>query len=444
MIALQDSLRDQLHRRRHPWRFALLDELLRNQALSREQLQLKQRDDLARIIAFAAADTDYYAQRFAGISGNDGHRPAIAEFPVLRKEDVIANLDAMLARGADRNRAHIAYTGGSTGKPLAYYWDAAKHELMRAGMMRSYMGSGWRPGERIINFWGAGQDIKGGGLARKYAAWVSGETTLAAREFSESELRRWATFVQSWRPVLLQGYASILAALARYVIDQRLPMPNTLRGVYSTAEVLTAEQREIMQRAFGCKVFNQYGSREIPNIACECRHGNMHVFSDMVYLESVALDGEEDRLLVTSLTNRLMPMIRYDIGDSGRLEEGACACGSPFPLMEMGMCRKNDLIRTPGGRSIHPSYFNGLLYGMTAIRQYQFVQTGRDRIVLNLVAGAPLDTATLDSLREKVRREIDAGMTLEVNYVEAIPRTASGKHRFVISEVDSDSPPARL
>ena len=81
--------------------------------------------------------------------------------------------------------------------------------------------------------------VKGGGLGRKYAAWVSGETTLAAREFTERELREWATFVQSWRPVLLQGYASILAALARFVLDQRLAMPNTLRGVYSTAEVLT-------------------------------------------------------------------------------------------------------------------------------------------------------------------------------------------------------------
>ncbi len=70
MFALQDSLRDRLHRRRHPRRFALLDELLRNQALSREALQHKQRDDLAHIIAFAAADTDYYAQRYAGIHRN--------------------------------------------------------------------------------------------------------------------------------------------------------------------------------------------------------------------------------------------------------------------------------------------------------------------------------------------------------------------------------------
>jgi len=426
------GLRDRLHRRRHPARFALLDDLLRHQALSRDEILEKQREDLARIVAFAVANTDYYARRFAGIPGLGERRPASADFPVLGKDDVVANLDAMRARGADRGSAHIGYTGGSTGKPLAFWWDAAKHELMRAGMMRSYMGSGWRPGERIVNFWGAAQDIKGGGLGRKYAAWVSGETTLAAREFTEGDLRAWADFVQSYRPVLLQGYASILAALARHVLDRRLPLPRTLRGVYSTAEVLSEEQREVMERAFGCKVFNQYGSREIPNIACECRHGNMHVFTDMVWIESVALAGEDDRLLVTSLTNRLMPMIRYDIGDSGRLKEGVCACSSPFPLMEMGLCRQNDIIRTAAGRSIHPAYFNGLLHGLKGIRQYQFVQVEPYRIDLNLVAASPLNTETLESLRQKVRRDVDAGMAIEVNYVDAIRRTAAGKHRFVI------------
>ncbi|MDP2795368.1 MAG: hypothetical protein Q8O25_15025 [Sulfurisoma sp.] len=431
------GLRDWLHRRRHPARFALLDDLLRRQACSRDELLEWQHEELARIVAFAAANTDYYARRFAGIPGLGERRPAIAEFSILTKDDVIGNMEAMLTRGADRAGARIGYTGGSTGRPLAFYWDAARHELMRAGMMRSYMGAGWRPGERIVNFWGAAQDIKGGaaGPGRKYAAWVSGETTLAAREFTEGDLREWAAFVQSYRPVLLQGYASILAALARFVLDHRLPMPRTLRGVYSTAEILTEEQREVMERAFSCPVFNQYGSREIPNIACECRQGNMHVFTDMVWLESLALDGEDDRLLVTSLTNRLMPMIRYDIGDSGRLKEGDCTCGWPFPLMEMGLCRHNDMIRTAGGRNIHPAYFNGLLHGMTAIRQYQFVQVGRDRIDLNLVAASRLSSDALESLRQKVRHDVDAGMMIEVNYIDEIRRTVSGKHRFVISKV---------
>jgi phenylacetate-CoA ligase len=222
-----------------------------------------------------------------------------------------------------------------------------------------------------------------------------------------------------------------MSELARFIIASKMAMPRTLLGVYSTAEVLTETQRALMQQAFGCKVFNQYGCREVPNIAWECRHGNMHVFADLVYLESVRID-DEDRLLVTSLTNRLMPFIRYNIGDSGRLLEGECACGSPFPMMEMGMCRQNDLIRTRAGKSMHPAYFNRLLYGQTQIRQYQWVQCELDRLTLNLVAAEKLDAGTLAGLTEKIHRDVSADIVLEVNYLDEIPRTVSGKHRFVI------------
>ncbi|MDP1862340.1 MAG: hypothetical protein Q8K52_00360 [Thiobacillus sp.] len=213
-------------------------------------------------------------------------------------------------------------------------------------------------------------------------------------------------------------------------------MPKTLLGVYSTAEVLTDSQRQCMEQAFGCQVLNQYGSREIPNIACECRHGNMHVFTDMVMLESVPQKNEtgsnENRLLVTSLTNRLMPMIRYDIGDSGRLLGGACGCGLPFPLMEMGLCRQNDHIRTRSGKTVHPSYFNRLLYGKTQIRQYQRVQHSLNRISLNLVAPQALNADTLASLALSIHQDIDPQLSLEVHYFDHIPCTVSGKHRFVI------------
>ncbi|MBU0753416.1 MAG: hypothetical protein KJ787_14135 [Gammaproteobacteria bacterium] len=428
MIAqLSDRLRDWLHRRRHAERFALLEGLLRHQALSRAEVLRQQQDDLANIVAFAAANTDFYRDRLAP------DRPFIDQ-PILTKDDVVHNRDAMLARGADRKQVGIAYTGGSTGNPLAYYWDAAKHELMRAGMMRAYMGSGWRPGDGIINFWGASQDIRGGGIARRYGEYVTGERTLGARDFDERKLGEWAACIGATRPVLLQGYASILAELARYVIDKRIAMPRSLRGIYSTAEVLTAEQREAMERAFSCRVFNQYGCREVPNIACECRHGNMHVFTDMVHLESLPQDGA-DRLIVTSLTNRLMPFIRYDLGDSGRLLPGDCDCGWPFPLMEMGMCRRNDLIRTSSGKVVYPAYFNSLLNGIGPIRQYQFVQTALDRMVLKLVSERPLDGVALEAMRQKVRRDVDGAMLIEVNYVDAIPRSASGKHRFIVAEL---------
>jgi phenylacetate-CoA ligase len=429
-FTLEDRLRGRLHRRRHPERFALLDRLLENAALSTVRLHEKQRDELAAIVAYAAANTDFYAERF-------GDKRALTDLPILTKSDVRDHRDRMLARDADRSRTQLGYTGGSTGQPLAFWWDSAKHELMRAGMMRSYMASGWRPGDRILNFWGARQDIRKAGFAKRWGEWVTSEKTLDAREYDAATLRAWAEFIRAWRPVLLQGYASILAALARHVIAERIAMSSTLVGVYSTAEMLDDAQRQTMEQAFGCRVFNQYGSREIPNIACECRNGNMHVFTDMVYLESLpAGDGDADQrcLIVTSLTNRLMPMIRYEIGDSGRLKDGECGCGWPFPLMEIGVCRKNDLIRTATGRHIHPSFFNGLLYGFTQVRQYQFVQTAPDRIILNLVTAAPLPPERIADMQARIHKEADAAMTLQVRYVDEISPTASGKRRFVVSQ----------
>jgi phenylacetate-CoA ligase len=434
-----EALRRALHRRQRPTRYARLAALLANQRMDADRLLARQREDLEAIVAFAAAHTDYYRNRYAGIAGIADGGFTLGDLPPLTKEDVTAHLDDLLVREADPKASKIGHTGGSTGKPLAFWYDDAKHELMRAGMMRSYMGSGWRPGDKILNFWGARQDtVSGGVFGAGYGDFIAAERTIAAFEYTERRLREWAGVIRSYRPVLLQGYASILAELARLVIAERIALPKSLIGVYSTAEVLEDGQRELMERAFSCRVFNQYGSREVPNIACECRRGHMHVFTDMVFLEATA----NERLLVTSLTNRLMPMIRYDIGDSGRLLDGACHCGWPFPLMEMGICRQNDLIRTPGGKTVHPSYFNRLLNGLTQIRQYQWRQTAPKHIVLTVVASPALGAETINSLRESIHRDVDAGIVFEVDHVAEIPRTVSGKHRFVIGLGQARSGPA--
>ena len=171
----------------------------------------------------------------------------------------------------------------------------------------------------------------------------------------------------------------------------------------------------------------------------QCSHGNMHVFTDMVFLESVQQESE-NRLLVASLTNWLMPMIRYGIGDSGCLLDGECDCDLPLPLMEMDVCRQNDLIRTRSGKTVHPAWFNRLLYGQTQIRQYQWVQREPGWIALKLVASQPLSAETLASLETAIHRDVDAQMVLEVNYLDPIPRTVSGKHRFVMGLARSPNP----
>ena len=469
-------IRQWLHRRYRPQRYALLPGLLENERLDAETLQRRQQQAVDEMVRFAAENTDYYAERYAGRIGRTVP-VQLEQLPRLTREQVIANRDRMRNRDLRQGSYLLGHTGGSTGTPpalhrhstgtppalhrhstgtppalhrhstgtppalhrhstgtpLAFWYDDHKIELMRAGMMRGYMWSGWQPGERILNFWGARQDLKTG-LRRRYKEFIAAERTLGAWEYDTQTLQRWAETIRSWRPVLLQGYASVLAELARYLLRRRVRLPRGIKGVYSTAEVLHDWQREAMESAFGCPVFNQYGSREVPNIALQCRQGNLHVFTDLVALESVPRDGEA-RLLVTSLSNRVMPFIRYENGDTGRLREGSCSCGSPFPLMELDLCRSNDLVRTPGGRRVYPSWFVHLLDGVAGVRHYQFVQESPQRMVLKLVSGKPLDREAASALQQRVSDEL--GLVLEIREVDAIARTASGKHRFVIGYSDA-------
>lgn len=429
-----ERLKLRLHKNKRPVRYRLLQQLLHNQSLSQAQLLDKQRQALVNMVDFAHAHTEFYKHRYSGILPNDLTQLDIADLPLLCKDDVIENREQMVADTVDRNTMRLGYTGGSTGRPVSFYYDDYKMELMRAGMSRSYMWSGWRPGQKILNVWGAKQDIKANSLGRRYHDFIAAEHTIGAYGYGEAELNRWAQYIRSYQPVLIQGFASIIAELATFIIDNKIPMPKTLKGVYSTAEVLYDRQRQDMESAFGCKVTNQYGCREIPNIALECRHGNMHVFTDMVKLESVNVDNE-DKLLITSLTNFLMPMIRYENGDTGRLREGRCPCGSPFPMMEMGMCRTNDFIKTRSGKKIAPSWFNRLLDGVTGIRQYQFIQTELDKITLNVNASAELDSGLADMIRQKIHADIDPHMQIEITRSDEINRTVSGKYRFVISDI---------
>lgn len=423
------GIRSFLHRFRYPERYAFLETLLENRNAGPEQAEARQQDALADILRHAARAVPYYRDRLKDIAAPAGVDLSIADWPVLTRETVRAHRERLVRDGFDRDRLRALQTGGSTGEPLAFYYDAGKHELMRAGMMRSYMACGWRPGDKIVNFWGARQDLKARTPARRAAEWMAAERTLPAWTFGEPELRDWVRTLVRERPVVVQGYASVLAEIARFALAGGWSLPSGVKGVYSTAEILYDPQRMAIEAAFGCPVFNQYGSREVPNIACECAHGRMHVFTDMVYLESV---GADNQLYVTSLTNRVFPFIRYRNGDSGRLGPAGCACGSPFPVLEMGVCRSNDVVKTSAGRRIYPSWFVHLLDAAPGVRQFRFVQAAPDRMRLELV-GTPVPAATLAVWQARIRAEVDPAMRLEAVYCDAIPRSASGKHRFVIA-----------
>ena len=116
----------------------------------------------------------------------------------------------------------------------------------------------------------------------------------------------------------------------------------TLRAICVAGELLTQSKKELIERLWNCKVYNLYGTTETGNLAATCKKGNLHISSDHFFLEVLnpkTLEplplGETGILVVTTLTREAMPLIRYNLGDMGRLfSSDVCSCKSIYPVLQ--------------------------------------------------------------------------------------------------------------
>lgn len=399
---------------------------------------------LRLLLAHAEARVPYYREMFRSLgvtSGDINTLEDFAQLPVLTKDIIRERWRDLVREDVALESLSKHHSGGSTGAPLTFYREHRYMDASEAGTFRNLAQAGWRPGEMVAFFWGWNDAL----AAMPRWKFELRQTIRRMYQFDpfrsgpadmEGWLKRWRTLDAS----VALGYASTIARFAQFV-EERGTRVAPLRGVFTTAEKLYPQQREIISRVFGCRVYDCYGSSEVQNIAAECPRGAMHVNADYVVLETDDCEGEEGPkpFLVTSLWNYAMPFIRYRNEDCGSLAAGLCDCGNSFPLMELNIARVSDNFVLPGGRVVHGEFFTHLMYDSEGIANFQFHQTAPDHITLWIVPsveGAPeARTRTLDAAVAQIKALTPEPVTVEVRETDAIPLSSAGKHRFTRSDV---------
>lgn len=417
-------------------RYNLLQWQGRDAVLQDQQLRL------ARLVEHAYETVPYYRELFLqnGYAPDEAFSPGwFSRLPLLTKAIVREQGTAMLSSVTPDSERIVNYSGGSTGEPLRFYQDREVFEEMHANWMLGLSFVGWTPDDLVVSFWGNPKEFeRKPGVLDRVRGWVGGNISLNAYRYNDAVMARWVETINGLGPVFIYGYVTVLADFARYLLEHGQPVKG-VRGVVTSAERLHDHQRETIARAFACGVHDQYGSREVPCMAAECEHGNMHLLTHSAYVEFLPNDsGTGEKVVVTSLGNATMPFIRYEIGDMARPKEGDCPCGRGFPLMEMDIGRSCDSLVTPAGNRVFGTYFVRQMYGIEGVDSFQFRQSGSDRIELRIVRGTGFDDgceSRVRAMEQRFSRELGESIALDVVYVDEIPRTPGGKHRHVICEV---------
>lgn len=424
-------------------RYARFREIAAHDEIDPEELRRIQMREIVALLEVARSEVPFYRELLQGRRiDEEVALPTLQSLPILRKRDFQREFDRLVSTRARRQKTYTMTTGGSTGSPLRLLYDDRAMERKQAGFMRSLTWGGWKLGQPIAMIWGGLQEIgKQESLAARAKTALSGTYLIGSYRYDQSMFPAWMDLIRRNGIRHLYGYASVLHRMARSLRETGRRMPR-IDAVYSTAETLHPEHRATIEEVFQCCVHDQYGSREVANVASECDRGNMHIQTDMVYAEFVpAAAGDTSSppgIVLTGFTNYAMPFIRYGIEDLGAARAGTCPCGRPFPLMDLRIGRRNDHFLKPNGEYVYPAFLTRLLDDVDGIASFQFHQRTTELISLRYVRDerfGPESERALRALEETVRSELDWQVGLQLEEVDELPVLDSGKHRFVLSDL---------
>ncbi|MEX0725818.1 MAG: hypothetical protein WEB58_23835 [Planctomycetaceae bacterium] len=419
--------------------------LLKTQFDNPETIAARQWAAIEGLMRHAVATSPFYAARFANagltsaaIRGFDDFR----RIPCLTKHDLRQHGREMLSSHYDPRDLRIKKTSGSTGVSVEILVDEDAMQFKRGCTLRSDEWTGWRLGERVGMVWGNPEYVKRGWRGRLRNTLLERAVYLDTLKMDERAMQTFLEKIRELRPTLFFGHAHSLYLFAEYAGSHGGPGYRP-RGIISSAMVLHQFQREAIERVFGCQVTNRYGCEEVSLIACECEeHRGLHVNSDGVYVEVIGARGEPcavgepGSLVVTDLSNRAMPILRYKVGDVGVLSYRRCPCGRGLPLLEKLEGREADYVLTPDGQLISGiSLTENFAMLVPGIEQLQIVQEQIDDIRFRIVKGADYGAASVAKVGELTRERFGDNVRYEIEYVDAIPQEPSGKYRFCISNV---------
>jgi phenylacetate-CoA ligase len=425
-----------------------LDELNQLQWLSEEKQIALQHKRLKQVLEYANTYVPYYRDLFKEMGFHPSDFAAdptcFQELPLLTKDIIRQQYDRLITTEPARQGTLVRdKTGGTTGEPLWYVQDRVYLDYMTAHVFHQMGWSGWQLGQPQGWLWGhlpAGAGYEAPSITDRLREWMVSRFHSNAFILTPQSMENFATWLEKHPSSVVWSYASTMYRFAQFARDRGRPIK--LHAAYTAAEPLFDYQRQVIESVFGCRVFNSYSIREIGHVACECeQHNGLHIMMRNCYVEvlrdgKLVPDGEEGEFILTNLTNLAFPFIRYKVEDWGKKSTRQCPCGRGLPMLGVVEARMIDLFKTRDGRTVYGAFAKELMPTLGNIRQYQVIQKSLDLVVFRIVKEGLIDESKLLEIEQVSKAALGDNVEVKFEFVDSLPSTPTGKHRFLVSEVE--------
>jgi phenylacetate-CoA ligase len=373
----------------------------------------------------------------------------IGQIPFTVKNDLRDTYPFGMFASPMQEVVRIHASSGTTGKPIVVAYTREDVEVWTNVMVRSFAACGLHQGDIVQNAYGYG--LFTGGLGAHYGAEALGATVIP---ISGGNTDRQIMILKDFGVTAICCTPSYFIHLIERAGEMGVNMKELpLRvGVFG-AEPWSESMRHYIQENSNVTAYDIYGLSEIvgPGVGIECsQHHGLHIFEDHFYPEiidpqsgAVLPEGAEGELVLTTLSKKAMPILRYRTRDITTLVREQCGCGRTLcRFLRVG--RRSDDMLIIRGVNVFPSQVeHALLQVEGTLPHYQIVLTrekGLDQMEVQVEVTPELfsDTvSTLENLQQRIAQAIEQTLNLNVNVRLVEPHTiqrSEGKAKRVIDQ----------
>ncbi|HEY2841138.1 MAG TPA: hypothetical protein VGJ26_18425 [Pirellulales bacterium] len=427
------------------------------QWLSAEELLERQIPQLGRLLSHAYATTSFYRNRLdsvglppEAVTGPDKWR----RIPLLTRGDIQAAGETLHSSAVpdEHGPRSRMLTSGSTGRPVMTIGTGVTQLYWNACTLRDHIWHRRVAGAKLAAIRSLSAEVglpPDGITAEDWGPSTRGivDTGPSVMLNIHSTVAEQADWLLRHDPEYLLTYPSNVLALVRQV-GPRNGRLSRLREVRTFGELVEPRVREECRDVWGLQVVDIYSSQEVGYLALQCPlYEHYHVQSENVLVE--VLDdanepcepGQIGRMVVTSLHNFALPLLRYEIGDYAEVGP-PCPCGRGLPVLTRILGRQRNMALLPNGERRWPSIElagTDALESFPPIQQFQLIQRTLQQMEMLLVAPRGLTAVEEDLLRGWITQAVGHPFEIALTYVADIPRSASGKFEDFRCEVAPDS-----
>ena len=405
-----------------------------------DEWQMWTHEQLAKLLTDTLENVTYYFEHYTDTQKEAARKGNLQLLPFLEKDAIRKDPRAFLRQDISP-KEHTFFTSGTTGTPIASIWtlqENRKSLALREVRSANWAGVSFSMPRATFSGRLVEPDPESIGPYHRYNA-VEKQVYFSAFHLKPETAARYVEALRKHHIEWMTGYAVSYYLLAKFILEQDIEVP-PLKAVITTSEKLTPEMREVMEKAYHCRVYEEYSTVENVLFASECERGNLHVSPDAGIVEILRPDGtpcapgEVGEVVATCLMRDYQPLIRYRLGDLAAWSEEPCPCGRQMPVIKEVVGRIEDVVIGPDGRQM--VRFHGIFTDQPHVREGQIIQESLSHIHVRIVPANGFDSKDVDDIVSRVQQRLGKTVEVTAEKVEFIPRTKSGKFKAVVSKLN--------